>query len=150
MKIICCGKIIKENHHVLLNQFHGNFRSKTLGCRRIKFVFRDVKWCFSASWGVKGLKGDTWAVNKREVVEGDRWQSKGDRYISFKGWRGCDKERREATKKTRWKGHRKAAKDDWKNLNGNWEVLKSNRESIKGDREALKGDGETFKIKTAR
>ena len=46
---------IKENCHVLVNQFHGNFRSKTLGCRGIKSVFRDVKWCFNASWGLKGL-----------------------------------------------------------------------------------------------
>ena len=26
-----------------INKFHGNFRSKTLGCRNIKSVFRDVK-----------------------------------------------------------------------------------------------------------
>ena len=40
---------------MLLNQFHGNFRSKTLGFGKIKSVFRDVKWCFNASWGLKGL-----------------------------------------------------------------------------------------------
>ena len=40
---------------VLVNQFHGNFHSKTICCRKIKFVFRDVKWCFIASWGLKGL-----------------------------------------------------------------------------------------------
>ena len=47
---------IKENCHVLVNQFHGNFNSKTLGCRKIKSVFRNVKLCFNASWGFKGLK----------------------------------------------------------------------------------------------
>ena len=40
---------------VLVNQFHGNFRSKTLSFRKIKYVFSDVKWCFNASWGLKGL-----------------------------------------------------------------------------------------------
>ena len=49
------GEKIKENYHVLVNQFHGNFNSKTLACRKIKSVFRDVKWCFNASWGLKGL-----------------------------------------------------------------------------------------------
>ena len=44
-----------ENYHVLVKPFHGNFRSKTLACRKIKSVFRDVKWCFNASWGLKGL-----------------------------------------------------------------------------------------------
>ena len=34
---------IKENYHVLVNQFHGNFHSKTLGCRKIECVIRDVK-----------------------------------------------------------------------------------------------------------
>ena len=33
----------KENYHALVNQFHGNFHSKTLCCRKIKSVFRDVK-----------------------------------------------------------------------------------------------------------
>ena len=30
--------------------------SKTLCCRKIKSVFRDVKWCFNASSGLKGFK----------------------------------------------------------------------------------------------
>ena len=34
---------IKENYHVLVNQSHGNFHSKTLACRKIRSVFRDVK-----------------------------------------------------------------------------------------------------------
>ena len=34
---------IKENCHVLINQFHENFRSETLDCRKIKAVFRDLK-----------------------------------------------------------------------------------------------------------
>ena len=40
------------NYHVLVNQFHGNFHSKTLGCRKIRSVFKDVKWCFNAPWGL--------------------------------------------------------------------------------------------------
>ena len=40
---IWSGLKIKENCHVLLNQFHGNFCSKTFGCRKIKSVFRHVK-----------------------------------------------------------------------------------------------------------
>ena len=39
----------------IVNQFHGNFCSKILRCREIKSVFRDVKWCFNASWGPKRL-----------------------------------------------------------------------------------------------
>ena len=34
---------MKKNLHVLVNQFHGNFTSKTLNCKKIKSVFRDVK-----------------------------------------------------------------------------------------------------------
>ena len=41
--MICRGLNIKENCHVLVNKFHVNFRSKTLGCGKIKSVFRDVK-----------------------------------------------------------------------------------------------------------
>ena len=37
-----CVKI-KENYHVLVNQFHGNFHAKTPSCRKIRCVFRDVK-----------------------------------------------------------------------------------------------------------
>ena len=40
------GYNIKENYHVLVlivNQFQGNFHLKTLGCRKIRSVFRDVK-----------------------------------------------------------------------------------------------------------
>ena len=55
MKITWCSLKIEENYHVVLNKFHGNFRSKTLSFRKIKYVFRDVKWCFNASWGLKGL-----------------------------------------------------------------------------------------------
>ena len=32
-----------KNSHVLVNQVHGNFQSKTICCRKIKCVFRDVK-----------------------------------------------------------------------------------------------------------
>ena len=55
MKMIWSGWKNKENCHVLESQFHGNFHSKTLSCSKIKTVFRDVKWCFNASWGLKGL-----------------------------------------------------------------------------------------------
>ena len=34
---------VKENVHVLVNQFYGNFHSKTPSGRKIKCVFRDVK-----------------------------------------------------------------------------------------------------------
>ena len=51
-----CGLKIIENYHVFVNKFHGNLRSKTLSFREIKSVFRDVKWCFKASWGFKGLR----------------------------------------------------------------------------------------------
>ena len=54
-KMIQCGLKINENYHVLVNQFHGNIHSKTLGSRKTKSVFRDVKLCFNASWGLKGL-----------------------------------------------------------------------------------------------
>ena len=56
MKITWRGWINKENCHVFVNQFHGNFHSKSLSCREIKAVFRNVKWCFNASWGLKGWK----------------------------------------------------------------------------------------------
>ena len=45
--MIGCGLKIKGNCHVLANQFHGNFRSKNLGFRKINSVFRDVKICFN-------------------------------------------------------------------------------------------------------
>ena len=41
--------------------FHENFRSETLGCRKIKSVFKDVKLCFNASRGFKGSNvHNTW------------------------------------------------------------------------------------------
>ena len=46
---------VGDNCHVLVNQFHENFRSKTLGCKKIRSVFRDIKWCFNALWGLKVL-----------------------------------------------------------------------------------------------
>ena len=55
MKMIWCGLKIKETYHVLANQFHGIFHSKTLVFWKIRYVFRNVKWCFNASWGLKGL-----------------------------------------------------------------------------------------------
>ena len=33
-----------------------SWNSKTLSCRKIRSVLRDVKWCFDASRGLKGLK----------------------------------------------------------------------------------------------
>ena len=45
---------IKENWHVLLKQFHGNFPSKSLSCGKINFFSgMYVKWCFNASLGLK-------------------------------------------------------------------------------------------------
>ena len=40
--MIGCGLKIEKNCHVLIDQFHGNFRSKTLGCRKIRYVFRNI------------------------------------------------------------------------------------------------------------
>ena len=34
---------MQENYHVLVKQFHENFRSKTLCCKKIRVFFRDVK-----------------------------------------------------------------------------------------------------------
>ena len=48
-------KLKKITMYILVNQFRGNFHSKTLSFRKIKSVFRDVKWCFNASRGLKGL-----------------------------------------------------------------------------------------------
>ena len=77
MKMIWSGWKIKKNYHVLANQFHGNFRSKTLGCRQIMFFFRDVKWCFNASWGLKGLINILmWVYAFCLIFEGNgRWHS---------------------------------------------------------------------------
>ena len=59
MKMIWSGWKNEKNCHVLVNQFHGNIHPKTCkspSYRKIKSVFRDVKWCFNASWGLKGLE----------------------------------------------------------------------------------------------
>ena len=58
MKMTWCGLKIEENCHVLVNQFHGNYHYKTPSCWKIRSVFRDVKWCFNASWGLKGLSSN--------------------------------------------------------------------------------------------
>ena len=61
------GEKIKENYHVLVNQFHGNFYSKTLGCREIKSVFSDAKWCLMHREGLNG-----WGLadkNKKKHVD---------------------------------------------------------------------------------
>ena len=49
------GRKNEENCDDLVKEFHGNCPSKTVSCRKIKSVFRDVKWCFHASRGLKGL-----------------------------------------------------------------------------------------------
>ena len=64
-------------------QVSWKFRSTTLGCRKIKSVFRDLKWCFNASRGVKGLTSwqcicwlspfiivfFSWIFDKREGID---------------------------------------------------------------------------------
>ena len=45
MKMIGCGLKIIENCHVLVNQFHGNFHSKALGCRKKRSVFKIIENC---------------------------------------------------------------------------------------------------------
>ena len=76
MKMTCSGWKIKENCHA------GNFPSKTIGCREIKFVLRDVKWCFNASWGLKGLRGGYCIVNKH-VSSAEWWTSALDAGLIF-------------------------------------------------------------------
>ena len=85
MKMIWCGLKIKVNHHVLVNQFHGNFRSKTLCFRKIKSVFRDVKRCFNASCGLKGLQ--IWLIFthlKTQVGEHLNKELNGERVNPYK------------------------------------------------------------------
>ena len=53
--MIWSGWKIKAKYNVLLNQFLVNFHSKTSSYREINCVFRDVKWCFIASWRLKAL-----------------------------------------------------------------------------------------------
>ena len=53
--MICCGLKNEEICYVLVNKFHEIFHSKTSSCWKIESVFRDVKWCFNASWELKGL-----------------------------------------------------------------------------------------------
>ena len=43
--MILSGWKIEEKCHV--NQFYGIIHFKTLGCRKIKSIFRDIKWCFN-------------------------------------------------------------------------------------------------------
>ena len=74
MKMIWRGLKIKEICDVLVNQFHGNFRSKAVGCRKIKSVFRDVKWCFNASWGPKGLTAKLSNLNFHPLEVVSRWR----------------------------------------------------------------------------
>ena len=50
--MIISGWEIKENYHVLIKQFFGNFCSKTLVCR--KFVFSDVNDALLHPGGLKG------------------------------------------------------------------------------------------------
>ena len=66
--MIWSGWKIKENNHVLVNQFYGNFHSKTPSGRKIKCFFRDVKWCFDASWGPKGLGVFKSVVRTEKVI----------------------------------------------------------------------------------
>ena len=58
MKMIWCGFKIKENYRVLVNQFYGNFRFKTLCCMKIKYVFS--LWN-DALMHREGLKG--WVIH---------------------------------------------------------------------------------------
>ena len=68
MKMIWNEWKIKENCHVLVDRFHGNINSKTLCCRQIKSVFRDVKWWFNASWGLKGLTAKLFNFYTHEIA----------------------------------------------------------------------------------
>ena len=62
------GEKVTKNH-VLVNQFHGNIHSKALGCGKIKAVFRDVKWCINATWGLKkGLKAENIIISMKKMA----------------------------------------------------------------------------------
>ena len=79
-----------ENYHALVNQFPRNFRSRTLSCRKIRYVFSDVKWCFNASWGLKGLNSDQYVIVMRLVWDWSgsvavRWQSSCRQTIATEG-----------------------------------------------------------------
>ena len=52
--MIRCGLKIKEHYYVLVNQFHGNFHSKTLGYKKIRSVFKDIKYALMHHEGLKG------------------------------------------------------------------------------------------------
>ena len=52
--MICCGLKIEENCHVLLSQFHGNFRSKTPSFSKLSH-FSEMR--NDASTHREGLKG---------------------------------------------------------------------------------------------
>ena len=66
MKMTWIGWKIKENCHVLANQFHGNFHYKTFSCGKLKSVHRDLKLCFNASWGFKGFQYNQSGTKSRE------------------------------------------------------------------------------------
>ena len=50
------GKRKKDT--VINDQFHENFRSIITRVQEIKSFFWDTKWCFNASWELKGLIND--------------------------------------------------------------------------------------------
>ena len=65
--------VVTENCNVLVNKFHGNFRSKTPSYRKIKSVSRDVKWCFNAWWGVNPLTAKLFNLNFHPIEVVSCW-----------------------------------------------------------------------------
>ena len=58
--MIRCGLKITENCHVLVDQFHGNFRSEPFVIGKTRYVFRDVKLMHREGLKVNvGLTSDT-------------------------------------------------------------------------------------------
>ena len=76
----CCRNsrlvVDEENCHVLVKQFHGNFRSKTLCCRTIRSVFRDVKWCFCQVNSFNPLTANLFNLNFRPLEVASRWRDR--------------------------------------------------------------------------
>ena len=83
MKMIWSGWESKGNCHVLVNQSHWNIPSRSPSCRQITSIFRDVKWCFNASWGLKGLSREftivifihqkSRIISQKSICNGCRW-----------------------------------------------------------------------------
>ena len=69
INMTCGEQKDEENCHIFEKQFKGIIHSKTPSCRKIKSVFRDVKWCLNAPWGPKGLIKAVYNIEKQGQIE---------------------------------------------------------------------------------